>query len=650
MTTRIHNPDTPADLELRRVLDRMGCFVMVSGAGSGKTTSLVKAMAHVAKQRRAELLKSGRQIACITYTEVAEHELVRDLGNDPLCHVSTIHSFLWQLIRPFQTDIRRWAVRRNQEKLDELQQKQAGFGSRVQAKTREATRREIEECEQLQSIIPGVPKFTYETGRDYRLGILGHDDILRMVPTLIRERPLLCRVISQKYPYFFFDESQDTDDGVVDAMKEVSRQASEQGRSFCLGFFGDPMQKIYTAGKGSIDLLDGWVKIEKTENFRCPTRVLATINRIRYDGDRLQQTVGPRMRDGTEMPQEQGTSCIIILPLSEDRETSAGHVRTYLAAKNADPLWSKDDPEADLRVLVIEHAMAARRLGFDKLYDVFNRGSESAKASFREGKNWVLTPFQSLLLPLADAVRNGRPYEVMSLLRSHSPALDPKSFRQTPNVVELLSKLKAAVQQLEKLLAVNGTTTIGEVLRFAHDGRLIRLDARIARVLELPDDSKEAAQNEVAADGAGAADAAIQDDPIEEVLLNCLGCPASQLWGYREYIEDRSVYSTQQGIKGAEFQRVLVVLDDEESNHFLFSYDKLFGISPPSDTDRRNQAEGKETVVERTRRLFYVCCSRALKGLAVVCYTSQPDVLKKKVIESGLFPTDCIFDAGEIQT
>jgi DNA helicase-2/ATP-dependent DNA helicase PcrA len=478
---------------------------------------------------------------------------------------------------------------------------------------------------------------------------LGHDDILKMVPTLIRERPLLCRVIAQKYPYFFFDESQDTDDGVVDAMKEVSREASKQGRSFCLGFFGDPMQKIYTAGKGSIDLLDGWASISKPENFRCPARVLTTINCIRRDGDGLQQIAGTRIRDGIEIPQEQGTSCIIILPLSEDRETSASRVRTYLAAKNADPLWSNDDPAADLRVLVIEHAMAARRLGFDGLYEIFNRGSESAKASFREGKHWALTPFQSLLLPLAEAIRNARPYEVMSLLRRYSPALDPKNFRQTANVVELLSHLKVAVQQLENLLAINGAATIGEVLHFAHDNRLIRLDGRITRALELPDDSEEAAQNGAAGDVVEAADTAEQDDPIEEVLLNCLGCPASQLWGYRAYVEDRSVYSTQQGIKGAEFQRVLVILDDDESNHFLFSYDKLFGMTPPSDRDRQNQAEGKETIVERTRRLFYVCCSRALKGLVVVCYTSAPDVLKAKVIESGLFPPDCIYGVADIQ-
>jgi hypothetical protein len=50
-----------------------------------------KAMAHVAKEKRAEFLKSGRQIACTTYTEVAEQELTRGLGNEPLCHYSQLH-------------------------------------------------------------------------------------------------------------------------------------------------------------------------------------------------------------------------------------------------------------------------------------------------------------------------------------------------------------------------------------------------------------------------------------------------------------------------------------------------------------------------------------------------------------------------------
>ena len=55
---------------------------------------------------------------------------------------------------------------------------------------------------------------------------------------------------------------------------------------------------------------------------------------------------------------------------------------------------------------------------------------------------------------------------------------------------------------------------------------------------------------------------------------------------------------------------VLVVLDDE-GTHVKFSYEKYLGIKPLSDRDQANLQEGKETSVKRTRRLFYVCCTRA---------------------------------------
>ena len=44
MNRRVDQPDTPADIKLRECLSgtERKCFVMVAGAGSGKTTSLIK--------------------------------------------------------------------------------------------------------------------------------------------------------------------------------------------------------------------------------------------------------------------------------------------------------------------------------------------------------------------------------------------------------------------------------------------------------------------------------------------------------------------------------------------------------------------------------------------------------------------------------
>ncbi|MET4632081.1 superfamily I DNA/RNA helicase, partial [Bradyrhizobium sp. I1.8.5] len=115
------------------------------------------------------------------------------------------------------------------------------------------------------------------------------------------------------------------------------------------------------------------------------------------------------------------------------------------------------------------------------------------------------------------------------------------------------------------------------------------------------------------------------------------------------YVNKESPFSTQQGIKGAEFDRVLVVLDDDEGTHVQFSYDKYLGIKPLSDREEANRREGKETTVDRTRRLFYVCCTRALKDLVVVLFTADVAAARRQIAALGLFPPDAIHLEDEIR-
>jgi len=89
-----------------------------------------------------------------------------------------------------------------------------------------------------------------------------------------------------------------------------------------------------------------------------------------------------------------------------------------------------------------------------------------------------------------------------------------------------------------------------------------------------------------------------------------------------------------------EFPRVMVILNDEEAGGFLFSYDKLLGVKPASDTDVKNEREGKDNSLSRTRRLLYVTCSRAEESLAIVVYTAQPEIAKASVIETGWLTAD----------
>lgn len=72
----------------------------------------------------------------------------------------------------------------------------------------------------------------------------------------------------------------------------------------------------------------------------------------------------------------------------------------------------------------------------------------------------------------------------------------------------------------------------------------------------------------------------------------------------------------------------MVIMDDAQARGFLFSYEKLFGAKAKTDTDMKNEREGKDTSTSRTARLFYVACTRAQKSLAVVAYTESIDSVK----------------------
>jgi DNA helicase II / ATP-dependent DNA helicase PcrA len=170
MTTRIGQPDTQADIELRACLDQrpQTSFVMVAGAGSGKTTSLVKALSHLRHTRKKDLLTRGQRIACITYTEVAVNEIWGDVGSDSLFRVSTIHSFLWSVARPFQLDIRDWVLARIDEKVNEAQARLANPRTRPQ--TRLGLVSDIERYRHQRESAVALPRFTYGTGSDFAKG------------------------------------------------------------------------------------------------------------------------------------------------------------------------------------------------------------------------------------------------------------------------------------------------------------------------------------------------------------------------------------------------------------------------------------------------------------------------------------------------
>jgi len=80
----------------------------------------------------------------------------------------------------------------------------------------------------------------------------------------------------------------------------------------------------------------------------------------------------------------------------------------------------------------------------------------------------------------------------------------------------------------------------------------------------------------------------------------------------------------------------MVVMDDEEAGGFLFSYEKLLGAKDKTKADLDNERMGKETGIDRTRRLFYVTCSRSQASLALVAYSSNPEAVRQYAVGGRL--------------
>lgn len=617
MTSRLGKLDTPTDIALRVRLSEEGTrhFIMIAGAGSGKTTSLIKALNYLKQSRGHQIQRQAQQIACVTYTDVAVEEILGDVGHDPLFHVSTIHSFLWSVIKPFQIDLHAWVRQRLAEKIGEAQIKIDK--PRTREATREKERAKIERYQHQLEQVGIVKQFTYGTGSDYVNGVLGHSDILKLGPSLITEHELMRTVVAQRFPVIFVDESQDTAPDFVSALKVLAGSAPQE---FCLGFFGDPVQKIYMTGVGDIRLEENWRIIEKPENFRCPISVLKVINRIRAEADGLEQTRGRMIDQGGVLTPVQGTARLFILPADNRRAERLAGVRTWLSEHNNDPLWQSDEAEGDVRMLVIVHRIAASRLGFPNLYSALNdKAPENLKSGVIDGTAWIVRPFIRYLLPLLQAHRGGDDFKVMTLLRQYCPRLQAERLAGHDAAAEL-EALKTDLVYLDDQLVVGSTVDTGAVISFAHDRELVELDERFVSVLA------DYAEGD-----------AFGEDAPENSPRRFMHCAAGELWGYQTYIEDQSPFATQQGIKGAEFDRVLVVVDDEESTMNSFSYGKYFGLTPLSEKDQANITEGKETVVDRTRRLFYVCCSRAVKDLAVVIFAADVAAVHAAVDAKGYF-------------
>ena len=634
MSRRVDSPDTDADREIHACIAATPSrpFVVRAGAGSGKTTSLIKALDWVMSEHGASMRAKKQKVACITYTELAANEILADVNEDPLVHVSTIHSFYWSIAKTFQVDIKVWLQSDIRRRISTLEEELENYGSRVRQTTRDRNRADQERYAQNLEAVANVKTFNYGVGSDYAKGILGHEDILQLTDFLLQNRPLFRRVVALNYPFVFIDESQDALPGVVKSFKEV--EAQMRGK-FCLGFFGDPMQSIFMRGAGDIPLEDHWRAITKPENFRCAKQILDVANAVRAQGDGMEQVRGLHERVGGDLRPVEGSACMFVLPNALNRTEALTRVRAWSAARNNDEGWTT--PDDGVKILVIVHRMAANRLGFGGIYSALNdKTSEAMKQGLQDGTGWPVRPFLSFALPIVAAVKAGNEFAAMNLLREFSPRLAPNALVGR-RAADVLRELHAAVLRLVAMLD-EAVTTVGDVALHLRDAGLFEFDERYARVLGFVGDVSEPAQEVDASDATPA-----EGRSADAAMVKFFRCSAHELRPYERYVSEGSPYATQHGVKGAQFERVIVVMDEEESDYRTYNYERIFASAEARAADRARVQGGDENTWSRTLRLLYVCCTRAQRGLVLTFFVADPANFLENVVASGILPRSAVF-------
>jgi len=552
-----NNHESPADRAGREALERMfACleegqsFRLEAGAGAGKTYSLEKALSRLIEQRGQALIRERQQIACITYTNVAKDEIISRFQAHPAIRAETVHGFCWSLLRDFQTSLREFLGAESfwRERLETV----GGVGNR---------RIHYE---------MGIPRVS-----EYEVSIR-HEDVLTLMVQALPS-PKFRAVLTSRYPILFVDEYQDTDEHFVGALKSWFL---DRGEGPMIGLFGDHWQKIYDEGCGLVEH-EALQPIEKNANFRSASRIVDVLNQMR-----------PGLRQEVRDPDLIGEARVFHTnrwPGARRTGVGGGHwtgdtspeaARAYFECLKAQlNVEGWDLSPQKTKILILNHKGIAREQGYSSIPPIFGQFNDQ----WLKKEDPHIKYLADQLEPACAAYQQRRYGAMFGHLASDRPTIR----RHSDKV--------AWTEAMDTLLELRLSGTIGEVIDHIIAVPQMQLPNAVLR-------------NEQGLQAAGVEPC--EDEPRRITQLRKLrGVPYSELIALDQFIDGHTPFATKHGVKGAEFENVIVVLGRGWNQYNFAEMLEWFQPGPPA--NRREKFESN-------RNLFYVACSRPKVRLALL--------------------------------
>ena len=595
-------------------------FLLSGGAGSGKTYTLVQVIKQVIEENPTT------KIACMTYTNAAVKEIEERVNHKNL-NVSTIHDFLWDNIKHFQKELKLSLIDlANDEavariKIDDINPVPENF---------------------FASLENGIQYKEYLLIKE---GIISHDELLILANHMFKNYPRLCDILKDKFKFIFVDEYQDTQEEVIKILLEHLKQSKKND---IIGFFGDAMQSIYDNGIGNIDIYkgeeDGKVQeVKKEQNRRNPRLVIELANKLRTDG------LIQRPSDDKTAPN-----------MTKDGNVKEGNIK-FIYSTDSDLLkvkkylgWNFEDSK-ETKELNLTHNLIADKAGFRTLMDIYDKdkilayknrikkyikdnqieedcskktfgeviaflekgktGRELNKVRPTKGMQEFINPNDNLFL---EAINYN--YSLFSKIFVNKDQLlddkkqdeddENKKGSKRDDLIKHLFKIQNNIslyknRQFNEFLKITdfNVNSIQQKRKLKENVEsLVNVDNKIIEKVIIEADEKGICKID---------DKLIRFQKEKEYVYNRVkSVKFEEFQKLYDYLEGRTPFSTQHKTKGAEFNNVLVVLDNGKWNNYNFE-NLFFGTGTPN-------------VVERTQKIFYVCCTRSKENLGV--YFKEPSV------------------------
>lgn len=271
--------------------------------------------------------------------------------------------------------------------------------------------------------------------------------------------------------------------------------------------------------------------------------------------------------------------------------------------------------ENDFECLILEHQMAAIRLGFSDFFLPLYSISKY-KTNILDGTLSEIRLFSEKIIPLVEAKKENNKFKIAEIIKKYSPLLKQSVENKEDTIITIdnINKANEAVKEFLMLWDNDKDPNCIQVLKLLKKTELFDIPDIIQQALVLSDEDFEKNSE--------------TNEQIEMIKAwyQSLQVRFSQVQNYIKYITGKTKFNTHQGVKGLEFPRVMAIMDDESARGSWFKYEKLFGLK-----------EGSESSVLNVKRLFYVICSRAKESLALIAYTNDPKTLKSFLINRKLF-------------